>query len=442
MSKEILIKTLSRLIKELNQRDLSDFNDDLELKNNKILDTSKFTSYVESFIKQKWWIRNVLMHYKNSINWINFSSHDWEKHILWLVEIDELIKRDNKRYILWTVPFANYVFNTLKNKISGVVSKKIVLDKLDVLSDNNPFRQKYENKNIQEYEEKFECLRDYINENSFAIDAANIWWMSWATDFLQLYKYVMLDETISSEYDRKLIITELFNLIQTKDIEDFIKQYDIFIQALKEKNTNDDKRLSRLYNRLYFILSFILNNLYPEIFPIYFSATRSVLRVFWVEWYENVANLYKEFLKTEGLKTYIDEYLEWVWISENDYWLSKYKGILPFNKELFENHARYRFFQDICWVIARNILDWQDYVNNLWKWETFKLKDYENKIYPFEWDKDWKLLENDEKTENKKITFWEIINIEFLISEWYITEISPWEYKVIKTDTYFMKDIK
>jgi hypothetical protein len=90
----------------------------------------------------------------------------------------------------------------------------------------------------------------------------------------------MLDETISSEYDRKLIITELFNLIQTKDIEDFIKQYDIFIQALKEKNTNDDKRLSRLYNRLYFILSFILNNLYPEIFPIYFSATRSVLRVF------------------------------------------------------------------------------------------------------------------------------------------------------------------
>jgi hypothetical protein len=66
------------------------------------------------------------------------------------------------------------VFNTLKNKISGVVSKKIVLDKLDVLSDNNPFRQKYENKNIQEYEEKFECLRDYINENSFAIDAANI----------------------------------------------------------------------------------------------------------------------------------------------------------------------------------------------------------------------------------------------------------------------------
>jgi hypothetical protein len=53
MSKEILIKTLSRLIKELNQRDLSDFNDDLELKNNKILDTSKFTSYVESFIKQK-----------------------------------------------------------------------------------------------------------------------------------------------------------------------------------------------------------------------------------------------------------------------------------------------------------------------------------------------------------------------------------------------------
>jgi hypothetical protein len=89
----------------------------------------------------------------------------------------------------------------------------------------------------------------------------------------------MVEEIINKK-DREIIISKLFEILKSKKIESFIKNYDNFIDLLKIKNTNDDKRLSRLYNRLYFIFSFILNNLKPEEFPVYFSATRNTLKVF------------------------------------------------------------------------------------------------------------------------------------------------------------------
>ncbi|MDQ7021923.1 MAG: hypothetical protein Q9M97_00035 [Candidatus Gracilibacteria bacterium] len=39
---------------------------------------------------------------------------------------------------------------------------------------------------MQTYEERFECLRDYINENSHSVDAANIGGLAGATDFLPI----------------------------------------------------------------------------------------------------------------------------------------------------------------------------------------------------------------------------------------------------------------
>jgi uncharacterized protein YjgD (DUF1641 family) len=83
----------------------------------------------------------------------------------------------------------------------------------------------------------------------------------------------MLDDIIKID-DRDNIIETLFELLESKNISDFIKKYDVFIKLLKTKNTNEDKRLTRLYNRLYYIFSYVLNSQKPEEFPIYFSKTR------------------------------------------------------------------------------------------------------------------------------------------------------------------------
>lgn len=437
-----LIKKYSEEIEDKHEKSY-DNNENINNPPNTIKswDIKDFISFTKSLITLKWGISNILMNYKDSIDWNDFSSHDREKHILWLVKIDELKQRDYKRYIHGTVPFANYVFTSILDSWE----KEITLQ-IDYLDELNPFRQKYKDKNIDSAETKFECLRDYINENSFALDAAAIWWMAWATDFVQLYKYVMMEEIIKKEY-RNEIIKKLFEVLKSDNIENFIKNYDEFIGLLKLKNTNDDKRLSRLYNRLYFIFSFILNNLKPEIFPIYFSATRNTLRTFWIEWYQNVVKIYKKIIKDKDLINYIDEYLIKVWIDKEKYWFKDIKE-LPFNIELFKNHSKYRFFQDLCWVINRNILDGQDYVNNLWKWQKFNYEELKNKIYFFEkiedskWDNSENFKQNWSDEKNKKITFWEIINIDYLLDEWYISKTESWEYEVIKTDTYFIRDKK
>jgi hypothetical protein len=92
----------------------------------------------------------------------------------------------------------------------------------------------------------------------------------------------MMEEIINKN-DRIDIIKQLFKVLKIEtsgSVDNFIKNYNDFIELLKQKNINDDKRLSRLYNRLYFIFSFVLNNQKPEEFPIYFSATRNTLRIF------------------------------------------------------------------------------------------------------------------------------------------------------------------
>lgn len=427
MVNSIFLDALDKLIKESNT---SIF--DWKIKNNINLNDNSFIFFIKSFINQKWWIKNILMNYKETINGNNFSSNDWEKYILWMVDKEKLIERDPKRYILGTVPYANYIFKNIMNDDFKLF--------LESFSDENPLKQKYQNKDIISYEDKFECLRDYINENSFALDAAAIGWMSGATDFLQLYKYIMMEEIINKK-DRKEIINKLFGIFKSKKIEDFIQNYDNFIDLLKIKNNNDDKRLSRLYNRLYFIFSFILNNLKPEEFPIYFSATRNTLKVFWIEWYENLVTIYKNVLENSYFTEFIKIYLQWVSISLDNYSL---KNIFSYDEIFFENHAKYRFFQDLCWVLNRNVLDGQDFVNNLWKWKKFNFDELKNKIYTFE-KKDFYVLDeikkleenwNDEK--NKRITFWEIINIKYLIDEWYIREVSSWEYEVIKIDDFYI----
>jgi len=167
----------------------------------------------------------------------------------------------------------------------------------------------------------------------------------------------------------------------------------------------------------------------------YFSATRNTLKVFWIEWYENVVEIYKKFLLDSKFEKFISIYLNWVnWDKESnnnekkvfisdDNYSEELKEICPFNKDLFTNHAKYRFFQDLCWVLNRNVLYGQDYINNNYVvWDRFNFI-------------------NDLKKDKKylgDITFSEIINIKYLIDEWYIKEISPWVYEVIEIDKNYI----
>lgn len=455
MTNKLLIESIDNLIKSLN-KEIESFNklNNKENPNNNISETNiinNYISFIKEFINKKWWINNILMNYKDSIDWKEFSSHNREQCILWLETKNELKKRDNRRYFTWSVPYANYIFNNFLNiewDFPELESK--------ILSEENPLILKYNNilkdDNLNNLEKKFKFITEYLNEVSHTVDAAWIWWMSWATDFIQLYSSIMNEKIINKD-NRNDIIKQLFEVLKydedkNKDVNDFIKNYDKFIELLKPKNANNDKRLSRLYNRLYFIFSFVLNNQKPEEFPIYFSATRNTLRFFWIEWYKNITETYKKVLE---LKIKIEkqeeeiykEYLECVWIDEKKY-CTELKEKFLFNKIFFENHAKYRFFQDLCWVLNRNVLNGQDFINNLWKWKIFNFEILKNKIYTFE-NKDFsvlekikKLEENWDDEENKKITFWEIININYLTSEWYIKEISPWEYEVLKIDDYYI----
>lgn len=414
---DLYLWDLDNVITEYDKWEDLNIRNNINLKNNSVL-----FDFIKSFIKQKW-IENILMNYEYSIDWRDFSSHNYEQYILWLTSLENLKDRDKRRYFTWSVPFANYIFNTFLN-----IDATFPELKTEILSEENPLISKYndisKDDNLNNLEKKFKFITEYINEVSHSVDAAWIWWMSWATDFLQLYKYIMMEDIIKKE-DRKQIIEQLFKILKYdeknyKDDESFWENYKEFIELLKKKNTNNDTRLSRLYNRLYFIFSFVLNNQKPKEFPIYFSATRNTLRFFWVDLYENVIKIYKEFLLDKEIESYIKKYLERINISDKNY-LKELKNITSFDEDLFTSHAKYRFFQDLCWVLNRNVLDGQDFVNNNYKvWDTFNINELNNKKYFGD------------------INVWNIINKKYLIDEWYIKEISSWEYEVIKTDYYYI----
>ncbi|MDQ7009652.1 MAG: hypothetical protein Q9M94_05165 [Candidatus Gracilibacteria bacterium] len=189
----------------------------------------------------------------------------------------------------------------------------------------------------------------------------------------------MLDDIIKID-DRKDIIESLFKVLNSKTIKGFTKNYEEFKNILIEKNINDDKRLTRLYNRLYYVFSFVLNNLHPEVFPIYFGATRRGLRRISIEGYSKIQNVYIKFLENienieifknlkneeneyivknyNEIKEIINEYKKLIaLINEDndiikDNYIFKDNTIINFNKDLFENHAEYKCFQDICWMLS------------------------------------------------------------------------------------------
>lgn len=131
--------------------------------------------------------------------------------------------------------------------------------------------------------------------------------MTGATDFLQLYK--VTSELIQSPEDKEKIIESVFEILKSKDPDDFYDRYEALKRALENANKNmEDFKLTRLYNRLWHIFSFFLNSLYPGVFPIYFPDTRAVCDKHGIDGYGGIAHAFSDF--KEKHKEIIEKYIK------------------------------------------------------------------------------------------------------------------------------------
>lgn len=334
---------------------------------------------------------NMLFNFETlySYDWSGLNRLDWsawwERNLIWAEKMEVLKLRDNRRAILGTLPFANNLFKTIFKRNEFNFQEDTFVLNLDYLQDENPFKKKYNKISIGTKEKKFECLRDYINENSFATDSANIGWMSGATDFLQLYNCINNPQIIEPKNKCELI-NLLFDIFLVSNFKEYSKAYKSFIDKLIEFNERGDLKLSRLYNRLHFVFSFILNNLHPKIFPIYFSKTREVLSFFWKKDYQDVCEFYKSFLDNnkQGIKEYKNLV---IWkistkiLFNNDDYL--YKQIGFNNGNLLDEHIAYRFFQDTMWLVSNIFIDYKNLLKILLKINSAVLLNQEMSIDMF-----------------------------------------------------------
>lgn len=290
-----------------------------------------------------------------------WSSVQWEKNILLLNSSDELIKRDAKRAFIWSFQFVRFVLRHISE------SKAF---RLDGLQADNPLLEKYPNGFEKKATDagdfamrRFQFLRDFVNENSYAKDSANMWGLSWATDFLQLHKVVI---ELIPKPERARIAESVFDIFREdypknfdERLSEFKTRYDRMISILDSANVSKDRRISRLYNRLWNIFSFFLNNIYPETFPIFFSDTRSVLKSEWLaDDYFGCAHAYWDFKtffqgrqsETNGfLKRYVESVLSWLDNAPEakfGYWVE--------GEWMLRKHVEYRFFQDVFWIFWRD----------------------------------------------------------------------------------------
>lgn len=353
MTHPFFIKNLDRILRNINdiEQDSKPTQDDSTVltKDSKRFDN--FLVAMSQFIDRKTF-DSLYINPSTNPSWR--SSMDWEKSILLLTDKEELEKNDDKRAILWSIPFAWHVLDAIKH--TGVIN-------LSCLQKNNPLRIKYKKESWEKCKlktpfEKFEFLRDYTNENSFSYDSAHIWGLTGATDFLQLYKVV---NELVPEKLRLGIINSTFDIIKSDSIDAFVSAYNKLKKNLEDANKGlNDIRITRLYNRLWYVFSFFLNILHPHVFPIYFRDTRATCRKFGIEGYEDIALAFAQF--RENKKDIITQYL-WE-IGINQTWTIKKSAYfnsfaqMYFSKliergmrtNLLVNHAIYRCFQDTLWL--------------------------------------------------------------------------------------------
>lgn len=134
MTTNLFFKNLSDLVKKLNES--------RESENGSYIKSNKSSEYnsksLDGAIKRFLWRRSFdYLFTEPATNPSRRSSINWEKAMLLLETEDELRRRDPKRAILWSAPFARYILRNLIN------SQEI---DLTFLSDTNPLRIKYGNK--------------------------------------------------------------------------------------------------------------------------------------------------------------------------------------------------------------------------------------------------------------------------------------------------------
>lgn len=271
------------------------------------------------------------------------------KNSIWMDDKLSQISYCERRPIFNTYPFINKIlvdlFNSKENTYSFVETRDMLKwiwnyenRQLIDFAGSKPYYNEFKT-----YTDKAYFLRQVINERTFTSNFKYLDWLSWATDFLQMVKYIDIikeEQYPSWQFDLAKSMTEnifemLFNLLQSNDISTFYNRYDKFISLLKDFNKNDDKRLSRLYTRLYKRFSFILSILKPDRFTYYIDTNSSyrAYNSFYIDFIQKNNNYIKELEKElSNLKN--DSCLEKFWFNETE--MLKYVWLSLFIKKQLE----------------------------------------------------------------------------------------------------------
>jgi hypothetical protein len=69
-----------------------------------------------------------------------------------------------------------------------------------------------------------------------------------------------------------------------------------------------------------------------------------------------------DFLEYKNFNNNIGDYVSQINIKKEKF---IFKSIINYNKELFENHAKYMFFQDFCYILYEKVIDGESFISNI-----------------------------------------------------------------------------
>lgn len=406
-------------------------NKDVELKNNEIKDELwKFSlvKYIEdNNIKlSKYWL------------W-----KDWEM-ITWLEKYEVAKKDDKKRFLLWTSLFFNMLllnFDSIYNLNIEKWKNKITFFK-DLINFNNiEFYNKLWDKHVLNSLENWEkrtMFWEIVNQISFTKFWPSIWWMVWATDFIQLENIIIsnienADNKETHNLDKwKKIIKNVIILDKNKTENSQLKKYSNMFEFIEWINNEAKNKIKRLKKRLIYIFSHFWSLQDIKNFPAYYWWSREWLIKLWIwlskYWdlndaiknYEEFAKSYKflveelsrKWNKLENIKKVnIDNYDNTL----NNYFWKYFNNDNIESSHFIENYYYSKIIQDLLY----NISSKKDYIKNkkfINIWEVWNCKIPDSKPMPYIvvkrikwkfiiiWLSSWNMLKD--KHEWLKVNFW------------------------------------
>lgn len=286
----------------------------------KMNDNFDSNSYLSSFeiekIKLLLWENNIkkdflLKEYldENNINLFNYWLREQWETILWLIKYKEGKEADEKRFLLWSKLFFNYIIKNFalfyNIKIKDWENYIITFKELSKLGES--FYEKLWENHILNYLENWSkrtMFWELINQMSHAKIWPSIWWMAWATDFIQLENIVIsnienaIDNKKNNVNEWKKIIEKTLIIKENINIAQQLENYKEMINFVESINNEAKDKVKRLKKRLIYIFSHIWALQDIENFPVYYSKSREWLANLWI-WSYNYWDI------DDAIKSYI-----------------------------------------------------------------------------------------------------------------------------------------